>query len=37
MHQEKSPEVVIPVLEHAYLYCGSSRESVREIMIKDPN
>ena len=38
MHQEKSCEVIIPVLEHAYLHFGSGRESVREIMIiKDPN
>ena len=36
-HQEKSSEVIIPVLEHAKLHVGTGRDSVREIMIKHPN
>ena len=36
-HQEKSSEVIIPVLEHAKLHFGTGRDSVREIMIKHPN
>ena len=36
-HQEKSSEVIIPVLEHAYLHFGSGRESVLEIVIKYAN
>ncbi len=36
-HQEKSSEVIIPVLEHAKLHFGTCRDSVREIMIKHPN
>ena len=36
-HQEKSCEVIIPVLEHAKLNYGTGRDSVREIMIKHPN
>ena len=35
-HQEKSSEVIIPVLEHAKLTSGTGRDSVREIMIKTP-
>ena len=35
-HQEKSSEVIIPVLEHAMLTSGTARDSVREIMIKTP-
>ena len=35
-HQEKSSEVIIPVLEHAKLYFGTGRDSVREIVIKHP-
>ena len=36
-HQEKSSEVIIPVVEHAKLHFGTGRDSVREIMIKHPN
>ena len=36
-HQEKSSEVIIPVLEHAKLTSGTDRDSVREIIIKHPN
>ena len=36
-HQEKSSEVISPVLEHAKLHFGTGRDSVREIMIKHPN
>ena len=36
-HQEKSSEVIIPVLEHAELHFGTGRDSVREIMIKHPH
>ncbi len=36
-HQEKSSQVIIPVLEHAKLHFGTGRDSVREIMIKHPN
>ena len=34
MHQEKSFEVIIPVLEHGKLHFGSGRLSVLNIMIK---
>ena len=37
IHQEKSSEVIFPVLEHAKLHFGTGRDSVREIMIKHPN
>ena len=33
-HQEKSSEVIIPVLEHGKLHFGSARVSVLNIMIK---
>ena len=33
-HQEKSSEVIIPVLEHGKLHFGSGRVSVLKIMIK---
>ena len=36
-HQEKSSEVIIPVLEHAKLHFGTGRDSVREIIITHPN
>ncbi len=34
MRQEKSSEVIIPVLEHGKLHFGSGRVSVLNIMIK---
>ena len=36
-HQENSSEVMIPVLEHAKLTSETTRDSVREIMIKHHN
>ena len=33
-HQEKSSEVIIPVLEHGKLHVGRGRFSVLKIMIK---
>ena len=33
-HQEKSFEVIIPLLEHSKLHFGSGRVSVLKIMIK---
>ncbi len=33
-HQEKSSEVIIPVLEHGKLHVGSGRVSMLKIMIK---
>ena len=35
-HQEKSSEVIIPVLEHVRLHFGTGHVSVLKIM-KDPN
>ena len=36
-HQEKSPEVIIPVLEFVSLHIGTCRVAVLKIMIKDSN
>ena len=36
-HQEKSSDVIIPVLEHVRLHFGTGRVSVLKSMIRHPN
>ena len=36
-HQEKSSDLIIPAIVIPNLHFGTGRDSVHEIMIKDPN